>query len=361
MKKLKLFEYIVKKIVPFFLISLIFVSLILNLVDLFMNISKYLEMNAPAKDVLKVMLYYTPKTLWYGCPIAFLFSVTYILSDLYANNEMEALFASGVSLYRFVFPVFVIAFFLSIGMFFLEDKLVVSNLDKKIQLQNKLINAEESKDSQNVVVQTDSSKLVYKALFYDDNNKELKRAYFIFRNDEKKLDAIIYANVARWDNNENKWILENPIQYIPVENTVQIVPVDQFYLERLTESYETFRTSKVEIESVNIKDASIVIEHLKNAGLPYGEALSLYYKKFAFPFIMLIASLLAVGLTGRTRKNVLLISLSLSIIAVVLYYVLQMITMVMAKTEFLTPFMGAWFPNILFGFLSVLLLKYCRT
>ena len=91
---MKFASYILKKIIPFFLVSLFFISLILNLVDLFMNISKYLEMEAPAKEVVRVMLLYIPKTVWYAAPIAFLFSVTYILSDLYAKNEMEEIFAS---------------------------------------------------------------------------------------------------------------------------------------------------------------------------------------------------------------------------------------------------------------------------
>ena len=127
---MKFVEYILKKLIPFFIVSLFFIAIILNLVDLFMNISKYLEMDAPAKDVCRVMVLYIPKTIWYAAPIAFLFSVTYILSDLYAKNEMEALFASGVSLYRFVMPIFVVAIILSFGMFYLEDRLVVTTLER---------------------------------------------------------------------------------------------------------------------------------------------------------------------------------------------------------------------------------------
>ena len=48
---MKFVGYILKKIVPFFLGALVFIAIILNLVDLFMNISRYLEQNAPAKDV----------------------------------------------------------------------------------------------------------------------------------------------------------------------------------------------------------------------------------------------------------------------------------------------------------------------
>ena len=154
---MKFVGYILKKVIPFCFVSLIFIALILNLVDLFMNISKYLEMEAPAKDVLMVMIYYIPKTVWYAGPIAFLFSVTYVLSDLYSKNEMEAIFASGVSLFRFVLPVFVFAIILSVGMFYLEDKLVVTNMEKKNALQKYLLDEVESANNENIVVLSDGS------------------------------------------------------------------------------------------------------------------------------------------------------------------------------------------------------------
>ena len=53
---MKFVQYVLRKLIPFFFVSLIFIALILNLVDLFMNISRYLEMEAPARDVFKVML-----------------------------------------------------------------------------------------------------------------------------------------------------------------------------------------------------------------------------------------------------------------------------------------------------------------
>ena len=77
--------------------------------------------------------------------------------------------------------------------------------------------------------------------------------------------------------------------------------------------------------------------------------------------MVFIVVFLAVGLSGKTRKNVLIISLALSVIAVVLFYVLQMITMLMAKFGAIPPVFGAWFPVVFFVFASSILLKYART
>ena len=358
---MKFAGYILKKVVPFFLVSLLFIALILNLVDLFMNISKYLEMEAPARQVLSVMLYYIPKTVWYAGPIAFLFSVTYVLSDFYAKNEMEALFASGVSLFRFVLPVFIFAILLSFGMFLLEDKLVVSSLEKKTALQKQLLGQEETANNDNIVVLSDSAKVIYKARRYRDAAKRLENVFFVFRDDEKNLEAIVHADEAVWNEGKKIWELQNAVQFENTGSNLKRTPLSERFTQQLTESYEIFRKTTLDVASVSVSDAKIYINHLKKAGLPYNEPLSVYYKKFAFPFILFISSFMAVGLTGKTRKNVLLISLSLSITAVVLFYVFQMVTMVLAKTGVITPFMGAWLPDIVFLFIAGFLLKFSRT
>jgi lipopolysaccharide export system permease protein len=129
----------------------------------------------------------------------------------------------------------------------------------------------------------------------------------------------------------------------------------------LTEPYETFQNNTVDVEGVNAANAKIYINHLKRAGLPYSEELSVYYKKFAFPFIVFIVVFLSIGLSGRSRKNVLLLSLTASISAAVLFYVTQMLTMLLAKFGYISPFAGAWFPVILFIFISIALLRTART
>lgn len=228
-------------------------------------------------------------------------------------------------------------------------------------MQSTLLEEQKDANNENVVVLSENSKIIYKAKRYRDEQKRLESLYVIFRNQENTLDTIIYARNALWDEEAKKWRLEDAVQYTKMNDGVGIVPLSNDYTDRLTESYEIFRRSEVNIESVNVEDAKIYINHLKKAGLPYGEPLSVYYKKFAFPFIFLIATLLAVGLTGKTRKNVLLISLALSIVAVVLYYVFQMMTMVLAKTGVMPPMMGAWLPNFVFMIIAVVLLKFSRT
>lgn len=358
---MKLVIYLFKKVIPLFFGAMLFFAFVLNLVDLFMHIANYLQNNCSVKDILLVMAYYVPKTIWYAVPVAILFSTSYVLSDMYANNEIVAMFASGVSLLKFTLPLLLVAFFMTFGLFAFENKFVVNTYEKKTQLQDFLLKKVVNENNNDVIVISDNGKIIYKADRYIEARKRLQYVYFLFRDDEKNLEAIIYAPVAEWDSDDLLWKLQNPIQYEPDGNGVKITNLSKDLANKLTESYEIFRKTNVDVQSVTAQEAKVYVEHLKKAGLPYNEELSEYYKKFAFPFIIFIVVFLSIGLTGKTKKNVLLISLASCISASVLFYVSMMVTMVLAKHGYISAFMGAWSPVIFFTIISIILLRYSRT
>ena len=358
---MKLVFYLFKKVIPLFLGAMLFFALVLNLVDLFMNIATYLQNNCSVKDIMLVMAYYVPKTVWYAVPVAILFSTSYVLSDMYATNEIQALLASGVSLFRFTVPLLIVSLLMAFGLFFFENQFVVQTYEKKTKLQDTLLQKTTNENNVNVIVISDNGKIIYKAERYFEAQKRIRFCYFVFRDENKNLEAIIYANQANWNMEKNVWELDGGMQYEPVGGTLKITPLSQEYLDQLTESYEIFRKTSIDVQSVNAEEAKAYIQHLKKAGLSYNQELSEYYKKFAFPFILFIVVFLSIGLTGKTRKNVLLISLASCISASVLFYVTMMVTMVLAKHGYISAFAGAWSPVIFFTMVSIVLLRFART
>ena len=358
---MKLVLYLFKKVIPLFFGAMFFFALVLNLVDLFMNIATYLQNNCSGKDIMMVMAYYVPKTVWYAVPVAILFSTSYALSEMYAANEIQALLASGVSLFRFTVPLLIVSLVMAYGLFVFENKFVVQTYEKKTTLQDALLNKTKNENNNDVIVLSDNGRIIYSAARYIENQKKLRTCYFVFRGEERELLAIIYCKQALWNAERQVWELENPVQYEPVDDTLKITTVNYDYVNSLTESYEIFRKTNVDVQSVSASEAKVYIKHLKKAGLPYNEELSEYYKKFAFPFIVFIVVFLSIGLTGKTRKNVLLISLASCISASVLFYVTMMVTMVLAKHGYISAFSGAWSPVIFFTIISVVLLRFART
>jgi lipopolysaccharide export system permease protein len=351
--------YLFKKFSSLFAGALVFASFALMLVDLFMNLSQFLINEVPFSRISYLMLLYIPKTMFFSVPFAVLFAACFSLSDLYANNELIAIYAAGISLFKFTRSLILFSFVLSFGLFAFENYIVVPTYAKKVALQDEFLNRYQSPDRQDLVVIADGGNTVYKADNYDDAEQRLDGLYIIIRNADKSLNAILRANYADWQ--DGSWSLRDATQYSVSGGYLVNQPVDSALVTRLTEPPETFRNNTISVETVNVSEAKTYIDKLRRSGLPISEATSIYYKKFAFPFIVFIVVFLSVGLSGKTRKNVLLISLVLCIGSAVLFYVMQLVTMTFAGNGKISPIAGAWSPVIFFTALSVILLKYAKT
>lgn len=374
---MKLVGYVLKKFFGIFIAAMMFFIMILELVSLFANLWSYINRGVTIDQIAQLMLYYAPRCAWYSIPMSMLFATAYMLSDLYAKNELLAIFASGISLLRFTLPLLIFSIFASIGLFFFEDRVVVKYQAKYDSMQEEVLHKKKSLNNEDVIVIAEAGRLIYNVGFYDSELKRIYQTYVIFRNEDMTLDGIAYIDTGLWISDqeepeeENKvknfseesghWEISNTSFYQMKDGQYEIRKLPPEYASRLIENPSTFQTKTVSVTQVTAKEAREYIEHLDKVGLPSQEAKAEYYKKFAFPFIVFIVVFLAIGLSGKTRKNVLLISLALSISAVVVFYVTQMVTMLMATYGVIPPVMGEWLPILLFTGISIVLLRYTRT
>lgn len=357
-----LIRYLFKKFLPSFIVTMFFFSIVLCLVDLFTNLWDYIRLEVPFSSLMHLMYLYLPKTLWYAAPLSMLFAVAFTLSMMYADNELTVIFASGVSLFKFTLPLIIFSVFVSVGFFFFEDNIVVPFYKQKVEYQNELQKKTESKDNDNVVIISDGGRTVYKADYYDSVNKRLYGLITVLRNEDKSLDMVVCGRLASWQEQQGYWRIDQGGVYRFKDDKVTVEDdVSRSVEMLLTEIPETFENFQINVEEVNTKDALAYIDTLRRVGLSYGEPLSVYYKKFAFPSIIFLVVLLSIGLTGRSRRNVMLVSLILCVSSAVLFYVGQMITMYMAKFGYISPMAGAWGPVVLFFLLSIVLFRTART
>ena len=356
---MKLTAYMLKRFFTLFLASAFFFTLILLLTDLLMNIWGYISNEAEPSLIARIMLYYVPKSLWYAIPISVLFAIAYMLSDFYAKNELLALFASGISLFRFTFPLVIIGIVMSAAMFFLDDRIVTGTYAEKVRLQEAALHKEKSYNNTDVVVISEGGKVVYKAEFFDSRSERLLSLYVLYRGNGRRFDGLLYAESAEWQ--YDHWNLGRSVFYRKEEGSYAAGDADYDHLFRLTEPPESFQKTVVNVEEVSSGEAQSYIRRLEKAGLPSSDAKAQYYKKFSFPMVVLVVVLIAVTLSGKTRKNVLLVSLGLCVSAVVLFYVMQMVTMLMARFGTIPPVFGGWFPIVFFIFLGLALLRYTKT
>lgn len=356
---MKLVLYIYRMFFPLFLAALATFAFILEMVDLMMNIWRYIYNSVPVNVVGSIMLNFLPKTFTWAMPLAFLFASCFMLSTLASNNELSALFASGVSLIEFTAPLLLLSAFFSVALFFFQDKVVVKTSLEYELAKSAALKQKKDLDNDNIVIISEGGTKIYKADYFENDLQRLRNLCVVIRGEENELRSIVFARYASW--NEDHWSAPGGREYRYEDGVMNVVPLGREVERTLTELPETFRNNTVSVESATIEESRAYIRHLQKTGLPFSEALSQYYNKFSFPLVVFIVAFLSVGISGNCRRNVFVISLTLSLAAAVLFYVTQMVTMLMAKFGMLPPIFGAWLPVVLFVFLSMALLKYSRT
>jgi len=190
---------LIRIFVPIFLVTLAFLILIFEFMDLFQNIWRYVNNKTSLQEILNIMLYYLPKCLSYSLPLGFLFSITFTLGNMYTYNELIAVFGAGISLYRFTFPFIVIGLLICLFYFVFDDMVVIKSYTLKNQYQSTVLKQVESFSNNNIAIKTADNKVIYQARIYNSKENILTDVNLIEKDNDGNLIRIIKAQDGKWN------------------------------------------------------------------------------------------------------------------------------------------------------------------
>ena len=294
-------------------------------------------------------------------PFPFSFSVTYTLGNYFANNELIAILNSGISLFRLSLPVLVLGLAVSLGSFLFDQYVVIDTYRLKNELTSELTGSGVNYNNSQVTIMTDGGERIYHALFYNDSSRELSRPMVLEREEGGRLVRRIEADRAQWDGGQWKFLNVRIYGDFTREKGPELAVMNEFTDPVLNEPPETFRRDLRNVEEMTLNDAREWINSQIKAGLPYKESLTDYYRRYSFALTSFIVTLISCALGSRFKKNILLMSLLSSLGLSVVYYILQMITALMATYGTVSPLMGAWLGFILFLLGGIILFRHAPT
>ncbi|MDR0399616.1 MAG: LptF/LptG family permease [Treponema sp.] len=350
-------RYLIKQFLPIFAVASAMFVLLLALIDLFANIFRYLNYQVPVAEILRISLFYLPKCFSYALPISLLFAAAYTLGDLYARNELTSIFSSGIPFWRFSMPLVVMGILASIFAFFFEDAAVIPTLRIKNSLSRQYLRQEQQVSNSDVVIKTMGGDLIYAVDYFDYSALVLNGLSIVEQDKEGRFVSHIRAPRAVWSG--EYWHLSNAVIYQWEGDLLRVRPLGETQAYR--EDPDTFRRNAVNVEDLRFLDARLLVEDLKRAGLPFIRALADFHHRLSFSTASLVVIILSISMGGRFRKNILLMSLLASLSVAVVFYVMEMISMMLARLGYIPPVVGAWFPVGIFILLGILLLGSSKT
>jgi lipopolysaccharide export system permease protein len=214
-------RYIIRQFLFNFVILSVVLLMKIVLIDLLFSIDEFVG----AGDA-RVKAYGGSKLLWtlyvicdfYGPMLLYIYvylsgllvvgAMGFTVVSLARSRELVTLIASGVSLQRVAAPILMVGCLLN-GLTLVNQELFIPHLKEKLTRQRKALK-EEGADTFAIYFAHEKNKtvLLSAAKFVPEDGK-LEGVSILVRNDKGQHRKRISADVARWDEKTNRWLLTN--------------------------------------------------------------------------------------------------------------------------------------------------------
>lgn len=353
-----------KAIMKSFIVTLLMLSFVLILVEFFTNLMAYLNFETSLLLIFKIHLFYLPSCFYQAFPLALLFSISFSLGNFYANNELIAVFSSGFPLFRFVKPVVIFSLLCSLFSFFFQEWVVLDSNTTMNRLKDEATRQySRQQDVQSAIDHQNG--IIYYADYFVAKSAKLRRVIVIERNKKNQPLVRIDATSAEWDEHLGQWKLFEARVFSWDEKGEMMEEnyFPEFTSEKLSLNPKIFKSVDLDIEGMHIVPAYYYLKTLRETGRrkEYLSGITPFYRRLTYPLVNLIVSMIACTIGSWFKKNILILSLGLSLGLAVVYYVFQMITVLLAKNGYIPAVIGAVLPELVFTLVGINLFKNARS
>lgn len=310
-------------------------------------------------SVSKLFLFMIPYLLTYTLPIAVLTAVLLSLGRLSSDNEIIAIRASGINLFRLIAPLLITGLMLSLLLVIFNDRVIPY---AHFATRKTLIE----------VGMKNPTAALEPGVFI---NSFQKYVLFIYRIEENKL-----SNVRIYEPQEGKptrTIVAKRGEFIvvPENKTVKLKLMDgttdepdpenpkNFYKLNFKTYFMTLNLNQTQDKDklgkkpsdMTIQELNGEIARLKKDGIDPAPLITEINKKLSLAFSCLVFILLGVPLAIITRRREKSINMGIAFVTVGLYYLLFIGSEALSLEGYVSPYLAMWIPNLLLGCIGAIL------
>ena len=326
---------------------LLFISIIFDLTELL-----FIE-NAPPLEVGKLVLFRLPAFFDLVIPVSILFAILLAFGHLSAHGEITALRSGGVSLFRIEKSVLFLAILLSSLALYSSAYLTPwSNLQYKRTYREIILRRPTLQVKEKIITDLKNRKLYTYRL--DPKTRRMEEIIlFEFLPEEDHLfPRITLAQSGRFQ--EDVLQLEEASFY-QLGGNYRITQQGKFSSQTLyLKAYLPQEVMEEKTpDEMNLTELRSMLKKEKANPSPDQEKIRRlevdFHGRVAIPLATFLLSLIAIPLGIRVDRGEKSISLGISLIIVVVYYVLFLAGKLMGQEGLLPVYLAMWFPNILIG------------
>jgi LPS export ABC transporter permease LptG len=361
-------DYILREfLITLGLVEVTFVMLLL-VFTLFDLISDILRNKNPHIWIMvgDYLLNLTPRMIYVITPLSVLLAVLVTFGTLNRTNELTAMKATGISLYRVAVPVLVISLLVA-GSLFAFNELYVPTANRRQEALRSVIKGKPAQtffrpDQKWMFGSQEAGRpdrIFYYQFFDPDHDRFANVTVFELNPGTFRLTRRIFAATAHWEPQVNQWIFETGWVRTFSGGAVEgYQPFEVKTFPEIAERPQYFKKESLQSQEMSFVQLSRYIRDLSQSGFDTMPLRVQLNRKLADPLIALVMAVLAIPFALSMGRRGSLTGIAAAIGLAVAYWVIAAIFEAMGDVNMLPALLAAWSPDVLFGLVgSYLLLK----
>lgn len=356
--------YVLKSWVFYLAILLVTFTGIYIIFDFFQLLGDVVRNHIAASLLLEYYWYLTPQIVYLMLPLSILVATLVCFGLLSKSNEVTAIKSAGISLYRISVPILVGAGVVSASMFLMGNNYLPETNQQQDAIRNQIKGKPAQTmyrpDRQWIFGKTDK---IYNYRFFDpDLNVFANLSVFEIEPNAFQLKRRIYAARAFWEPHIKRWVLEDG--WVRDFSDGRVTDYQPFSVHTFSELDETPSYFKKEVkpsEQMSALELRQYIHSLKQSGFDVVRLSVAFYRKFSYPLIAFVVTLIAIPFSFSTGSRGALAGIALSIGIAIVYWSISSLFEAMGNLSQLPPAVAAWSPDVLFALGGIYLLGRIKT
>lgn len=348
-------RYILRRFVAALLFAVVAFMLIFIMVDLIENLDKFIDRGVPRGVIVRYYAYYLPYIFTLVLPVAVLLASLFSVGQMARFNELIAMRSSGVSLYRILWPLFVLGVLVSGFDYYFSEQVAPVTNDRKFQIKRQYVDRVPEyvwAKKAHLFVQDAPHRRVFVGFF--DAAESRARNVSIQEYEANRIRRRWDAREMYWDGSQ--WVLVDGYHRLFGEGEEELTRFGALPFPGL--SFRPSELAKVQkpTEEMSYRELKAFIADVRrNGGDPRRWLVDLYMK-IAFPFSNLIIIMFGAPLASTKRRSGPMVGFGISLAICFFYFGLTRVGLSLGHNLRIQPWLGAWMGNLLFGIAAVPLL-----
>jgi LPS export ABC transporter permease LptG len=345
--------YVLSTFVFYFVLLLVSFVVMTEVYTFFELLGDILKNNIALSTVAKYLFYLAPKLVYDSTPMSVLVAVLVTFGVMTKNNEVTAIKACGISLYRLAVPVLLASTALS-GALFAFDHYVVPDANRiqdglRAQIKGRPVQTYLRPDRK--WIRGEGSRIYYYKYFEPNEGVMLDINVYDLHPQSFRLQRHISAERARWEPSLNSWIFQNGWSREFKESSevgLRSFQGQTATFPELNEPPHYFLKEVKQDKQMNFQELAAYIDELRQSGFDTIRLQVQFHKKFAVPLFAAIMALLSVPFAFLAAHRGAMAGVGVSFGIAMAYWMVNQVFEQVGYVNQLPAAIAAWAPDAVF-------------